>query len=37
MFQTQECGLELDLACVNRNNEQGIVTIYSFSISTDLL
>jgi hypothetical protein len=37
VFQTQECELELDLACVNRNNEQGIVTIYSISISTELL
>lgn len=36
-FQTQECKLELDLACVNRNNEQGIVTMYSFSTSTELL
>jgi len=37
MFQTQECELELDLACVDRNNEQGIVTMYSFNISTELL
>lgn len=29
--------VELDLACVNRNNEQGIVTMYSFSTSTGLL
>jgi hypothetical protein len=36
MFQTQECEVELNLACVERNNEQGIVTMYSFSISTEL-
>ena len=37
MFQTQEFKLELDLVCVNRNNEQGVVTMYSFSTSTELL
>jgi hypothetical protein len=30
-------GDELVMVCVNRNNEWGTVTMYSFSISTELL